>query len=68
MGQKKILHIGDVFVDIRDPRQAKKVRHNLVERLIVAICAVISGADTFIEVEAWGNAKLDWLHCIGAWM
>lgn len=62
MGQKAVLHIGDVFVGIRDPRQAKKVRHNLVELLIVAICAVISGADTFIEVEAWGKAKLDWLR------
>lgn len=52
----------DVFVGITDPRQAKKVQHNLIELLTVAICAVISGADTFVEVEVWGKAKLDWLH------
>lgn len=56
------LCIADVFVGIDDPRQAKKVRHNLVELLVVAICAVVSGADTFVEVEAWGKAKLDWLR------
>ena len=57
------LSIAEVFVGIDDPRQAKKVRHNLVEVLVVSICAVISGADTFVEVEAWGKAKLDWLRC-----
>ena len=56
------LCMAEVFVGIDDPRQAKKVRHNLVEVLVVAICAVISGADTFVEVEAWGKAKLDWLR------
>ena len=47
---------------VSDPRQAKKVRHNLVELLVVTICAAISGADTFIDVEVWGKAKLDWLR------
>lgn len=56
------LCIADVFVGIGDPRQAKMVRHKLVELLVVAICAVVSGADTFVEVEAWGKAKLDWLR------
>lgn len=36
------LCIANVFVEIDDPRQAKKVRHNLVELLVVAICAVVT--------------------------
>jgi hypothetical protein len=33
------LRLEDVFVVIRDPRQAKKVDHDLVELLMVAVCA-----------------------------
>ena len=52
----------DVWVGVRDPRQAKKVEHDLVELLVVAVCAVLSGADTFAEIEVWGEEKLDWLR------
>jgi len=52
----------EVFVGISDPRQAKKVRHKLVELLVVAIAAVVSGADTFAEIEVWGKLKLEWLR------
>jgi hypothetical protein len=52
----------DVWVGVRDPRQAKKVEHDLVDLLVVAVCAVLSGADTFVEIEAWGKEKLDWLR------
>jgi len=52
----------DVWVDVRDPRQAKKVEHDLVEMLVVAVCAVLSGADGFVEIEACAKEKLDWLR------
>lgn len=52
----------DVFVGLSDPRQAGKVRHNLVELLVVAVSAVLAGADTFIEIELWATEKLDWLR------
>jgi hypothetical protein len=47
---------------IDDPRQAGKVEHDLVEMLVVAVSAVLSGADTFVEIEAWATEKLDWLR------
>ncbi len=52
----------DVWVGVRDPRQAKKVEHDLVELLVVAVCAVLSGADGFVEIEAWAKEKLEWLR------
>jgi len=52
----------DVRVGVRDPRQAKKVEHELGELRVVAVCAVLSGADTFVEIEAWAQEKLDWLR------
>lgn len=56
------LRLADVLVGIRDPRQAKKVEHDLVELLMVAICGVLAGADDFVEIEAWANEKLDWFR------
>lgn len=54
--------LADVFVTITDPRQAGKVAHDLVELLVVAVNAVLVGADTFVEIELWANEKLDWLR------
>jgi predicted transposase YbfD/YdcC len=56
------LRLADVFVSIRDPRQAAKVEHDLVELLVVAVNAVLVGADTFVEIELWAKEKLDWLR------
>ncbi len=56
------LRITDVFVGIREPRQAKKVEHSLVELLVVAICGVLAGADDFVQIEEWGKEKLDWFR------
>ena len=55
--------LADVFVGIRDPRQAKKVHHDLVELLVVAVCGVLAGADDFVEIEAWATEKLEWFRC-----
>ena len=56
------LRLSDVFVSIDDPRQAAKVEHDLVELLVVAVNAVLVGADTFVEIELWAREKLDWLR------
>ncbi len=45
------LRLADVFVAINDPRQPGKVEHDLVELLVVAVNAVLAGADTFVEIE-----------------
>ena len=56
------LRLADVFVSITDPRQANKIEHDLVELLVVAVNAVLVGADTFVEIELWAKEKLDWLR------
>jgi predicted transposase YbfD/YdcC len=62
MGTGNSLRLADVFVTITDPRQAGKVEHDLVELLVVAVNAVLVGADTFVEIELWANEKLEWLR------
>jgi predicted transposase YbfD/YdcC len=56
------LRIAEVLVGVRDPRQKAKVEHDLVELLVVAVCGVLAGADTFVEIEAWAKEKLEWFR------
>lgn len=49
------------FHDLDDPRISPATRHQLLDIVAIALCAVICGADTWVEVEAFGRAKHDWL-------
>ncbi|MCK5818288.1 MAG: ISAs1 family transposase, partial [Psychromonas sp.] len=47
---------------VSDPRQQGKVKHKLLDILFLIITAVISGADTWEEIEDFGLDKLIWLR------
>jgi len=47
------------FGDLPDPR-AHNVIHKLHDILVIAICAVICGADGWAEVEEFGRSKQNW--------
>jgi hypothetical protein len=53
--------IVDHFSQIKDPRINRTKRHELIDILTITLCAVISGADTWLETEAYGKAKERWL-------
>ena len=47
---------------VADPRVERRKFHNLVEILVIAICGVICGADDWVAIEEFGNAKLEWFE------
>jgi predicted transposase YbfD/YdcC len=49
------------FRELKDPRTGNAKRHIFIEILIIAICAVICGADGWNDVELYGKNKKDWL-------
>ena len=49
------------FGKMRDPRIGNAKRHKLMDILVIAICAVICGADTWTEIELFGQKKQPWL-------
>jgi len=49
------------FASLPDPRASNAKQHLLSDILVIAICAILCGADSWVEVEAWGNAKRKWL-------
>lgn len=48
------------FTVISDPR-ADNVSHKLTDILVIAICGVICGANSFTEIEQYGEGKKAWL-------
>jgi predicted transposase YbfD/YdcC len=48
------------FGDLTDPRIDRTKLHKLLDILVIAICAVIAGADNWEDVAAFGQAKIEW--------
>lgn len=55
------ISIQHLFADLEDPRQAHKVRHRLDEIVLLAIFAVLSNAQSWTEIQAFGESKREWL-------
>jgi predicted transposase YbfD/YdcC len=49
------------FAELPDPRVNRTKKHRLDDILGVTLCAVICGADSFEEIERFGDARVDWL-------
>lgn len=50
------------FADLPDPRIDRAKRHDLLAIVTIALCAVICGADSWVEIERFGRAKRSWLE------
>ena len=50
------------FATLPDPRFRRARRHPLMTLLFIILCATISGADTFAQMERWAHAKKVWLE------
>ena len=61
MKLKPKITIADHFWGIEDPRIDRTKRHNLIDIMTIAVCAVICGADGWTAIETYGCAKYEWL-------
>ena len=50
------------FETLIDPRQQSKVRHNLLETIVMVICAVIA------DCNVWEDIGVRKTLCIGVWI
>lgn len=50
------------FAVLNDPRCDIQRRHKLIEMIIIAIAATLSGADGWVAIEAFAKAKEAWLR------
>jgi len=59
MARHPVEKLKDHFANVEDPR-SDNVSHHLIDIITIAICALISGADGWVEIETYGNAKFWW--------
>ena len=50
------------FSSLDDPRIDRTKRHELIDILTIALCGAIAGADSWVDVEAFGRRKEGWLR------
>ena len=53
--------ITSFFSVLEDPRSDHARRHKLIDIMTIAICGVICGADSWVELEQFGKSKEEWL-------
>jgi predicted transposase YbfD/YdcC len=54
--------IAQHFSDLTDPRIERTKLHKLLDILVIAICAIIAGADNWEDVEEFGKARVAWFR------
>lgn len=50
----------ECFSTLTDPRLNRRKRHLLEDIVVLAICGVLSGADDWVSIAAFGQAKYHW--------
>src|SRR3954447_13850899 len=60
MSLTKSTRIRDHFTELTGPRR-REVTYPLINVVVIAICAVICGADDFVAIADFGKARRDWL-------
>lgn len=62
MSNPPIASIEAHFESLPDPRRDDcRTPHKLLDIIVITICAVICGADNWVAVQSFGNAKYKWL-------
>lgn len=51
----------EAFFGVVDPRTGPARRHDLTEMILMALCAVLCGADTWVDVAEWAEDNEAWL-------
>jgi hypothetical protein len=54
------LSLVEHFKDLPDPRLDRTKEHELIDLLVIAICTLLCGGETFNGMEDFGHAKQEW--------
>jgi predicted transposase YbfD/YdcC len=49
------------FQGLTDPRMEGKISHKLIDIVMIAISGILSGAESWTEIELFGQTKQEWL-------
>ena len=49
-----------IFSSVSDPRIARTRRHELMDILFIALCAMLSGSEDYVAIAEYGRIKHEW--------
>jgi predicted transposase YbfD/YdcC len=53
--------IGSYFESLSDPRHTRNRKHNLVDVMVLAVCAILCGCDGPTAMHRWAKERHQWL-------
>ena len=59
---RRNLSIPHYFAKLQDPRRRHRRLHHLQDIVVIALCAVLAGAQDWQEIETFGRKRRDWLQ------
>jgi predicted transposase YbfD/YdcC len=62
MEEQRSAALMDHFGELEDPRIDRHKEHKLIDLLVIAICAILCGANDWVAVETFGKAKREWFQ------
>lgn len=62
MSPSSVPPLKEHFADLEDPRIDRNKRHLLFDIIAITLCGVICGADNWVAVEQFGQAKETWFR------
>lgn len=62
MSDEQLKLAAAIFADLPDHRHHRGLNHSLVNIVVMALCAVMSGADTFPEIQTFVQSKREWFR------
>ena len=66
MSKMKSVRIADHFAELTDPRR-REVIYPLINVVVIAVCAVICGADDFVAIAKFGRTNVSGWRGFSTW-
>ena len=54
--------ITEAFAPLHDPRQAGKVEHHLMDILLLTLCGLVSGAQSYTDIVEMSTHRIEWFR------
>lgn len=62
MAESSLHSVARHFDSVIDPRVERTREHDLLDIISLTLCAIIGGANTFVAVSTFGEAKIEWFR------
>ena len=62
MRDERNVAVFSIFENLTDPRVDRTKQHRLIDMVVIALCATLAGADSWVDVVRFGRSKESWLR------